>query len=106
MSFTRHNHYTSITKRNGLPRMLKANFLKHLVEQLSDALPSHVSSLKNDFEKNCRAVLAKTFDKFDLVTREEFDTQSKVLARTRKKLEDLENTLKEIESALKDKRRK
>lgn len=86
--------------------MLKTHFIKQLIEQLGGALPEHMSSFKNDFEKNCKAVLNKTFEKFDLVTREEFDTQSKVLARTRKKLEDLEKELKELESALKGKRHK
>lgn len=86
--------------------MLKSNFIKQLVDQLGDALPKHMSAMKSDFEKNCRAVLNKTFEKFDLVTREEFETQSKVLARTRKKLEDLEKTLSDIESALKNKRHK
>ena len=86
--------------------MFKPNFIKQLVEQLGGALPEHMSSLKNDFEKNCRAVLTKTFEKFDLVTREEFDTQSKVLARTRKKLEELEKELQHLEAALKKKHHK
>lgn len=72
--------------------------MKNLASQLSEALPSHVSALKKDFEKNCQAILTKAFAKFDLVTREEFDIQTKVLARTRKKLEELEKHLKELEA--------
>lgn len=83
--------------------MLKTNFLKDLVSQLSEALPTHFSTLKKDFEKNCHRILSKTFSKFDLVTREEFDTQSKVLLRTRKKLEELENHIAELEKLLKSK---
>ncbi len=83
--------------------MTKANFLKQLASQLTDALPSHVSTLKKDFEKNCHHILAKAFAKFDLVTREEFDTQTKVLGRTRKKLEELEEHLKALETLLKNK---
>lgn len=86
--------------------MIKANFLKNLVSQLSDALPSHVGALKKDFEKNCNAILSKAFAKFDLVTREEFDTQTKVLGRTRKKLEDLEKHLAELEKLINDKKRR
>lgn len=78
--------------------MMKAQFLKHLVNQLSDILPSNVGAFKNDFEKNCQRVLQNAFNKFDLVTREEFDTQSKVLLRTRKKLEDLEKYVAELEA--------
>lgn len=83
--------------------MTKTNFLKQLAAQLTDALPSHVGALKKDFEKNCHSVLAKAFVKFDLVTREEFDTQTKVLGRTRKKLEELEKQIKVLEELLKHK---
>jgi BMFP domain-containing protein YqiC len=86
--------------------MTKTNFLKNLAAQLSESLPSHLSAFKKDFEKNCHGVLSKAFTKFDLVTREEFDTQTKVLSRTRKKLEELECHIKELESLLKTKRSK
>lgn len=85
--------------------MSKANFLKNLAAQLSDILPAHVGTLKKDFEKNCRHILTTAFAKFDLVTREEFDTQTKVLLRTRKKLEELEKHIKELETLLHEKRR-
>lgn len=83
--------------------MPKSNSLKQLIAQLCDALPTHVSTLKKDFEKNCQRIIPAFLDKLDLVTREEFDTQSKVLARTRKKLEALEEHIKELESLLKKK---
>jgi BMFP domain-containing protein YqiC len=83
--------------------MLKTNFLKSLAAQLSEALPSHVGTLKKDFETNCQAILTKAFSKFDLVTREEFDVQTKVLGRTRKKLEELEEHIKSLEALLKNK---
>jgi len=86
--------------------MSKTNFLKNLADQLSDALPSHIGTLKKDFEKNCHAILTKAFAKFDLVTRDEFDTQTKVLLRTRKKLEELETHLKTLEGLLKKKTHK
>lgn len=82
---------------------MNANFLKSLTEQLSEALPSHVKMLKKDFEKNCHSILTKAFAKFDLVTRKEFDTQTKVLARTRKKLEEIETHLKSLEAKMKKK---
>lgn len=86
--------------------MTKGDFLKKLAAQISDALPSHLGTLKNDFKKNCDAILSKAFAKFDLVTREEFDTQTKVLARTRKKLEELEKHLSSLEKSIKDKHHK
>ena len=55
------------------------------------------SSPVRDIEKNLRAMLAATFSRLDLVTREEFDVQSEVLARTRAKLAQLEAKLAELE---------
>ena len=85
--------------------MSKTHFLKNLAAQLSEALPSHLGTLKKDFEKNCQGILSKAFSKFDLVTREEFDTQTKVLGRTRKKLEELEEHIKSLETLMKNKHR-
>lgn len=52
-----------------------------------------------DFEKNAKAMLAGFFAKLDLVTREEFDVQAQVLARTREKLKDLETRVEALERA-------
>jgi BMFP domain-containing protein YqiC len=86
--------------------LMKSNFLKQLADQLADSLPNHVGTLKHDFEKNCQRILQHAFQKFDLVTREEFDLQTKVLQRTRKKLDEMEIYIKELETRLKDKHRK
>jgi BMFP domain-containing protein YqiC len=50
-----------------------------------------------DLEKNLRALLTSAFGRLDLVTREEFDVQREVLARTRAKLEELEAKLAALE---------
>lgn len=50
-----------------------------------------------DLEKNLRALLQSAFSRLDLVTREEFDVQREVLARTRAKLQELEAKLTELE---------
>jgi len=50
-----------------------------------------------DLEKNLRALIASAFSRLDLVTREEFDVQREVLARTRAKLQELEAKLVELE---------
>jgi ubiquinone biosynthesis accessory factor UbiK len=54
-----------------------------------------------DLEKNLRAMLQGVFSRLDLVTREEFDVQSEVLARTREKLSQLEARIDELEGAAK-----
>jgi BMFP domain-containing protein YqiC len=77
--------------------MKKQDFFDDLSEKLSSAIPSSVKQMKKDVEKNFRAILSSAFSKMELVTREEFDAQTKVLARTRKKLEELEKIVAELE---------
>jgi BMFP domain-containing protein YqiC len=55
-------------------------------------------------EKNFRAVLHSAFTRLDLVSREEFEVQSSVLARTREKLEQLEKLVAQLEAQLKEKK--
>jgi BMFP domain-containing protein YqiC len=51
-----------------------------------------------DIEKNVKAMLQGGLARLDLVTREEFDTQARVLAKTREKLERLEARVAELEA--------
>lgn len=79
--------------------MIDTKILDQIVSSLRAALPLH---LAQDVEKNLRAALVSVFDRLNLVTREEFEVQSAVLARTRAKLETLEKQVAELEkSALK-----
>jgi BMFP domain-containing protein YqiC len=66
-----------------------------LQNKINDALKN---SPAKDIEKNVKALMTQGFAKLDLVTREEFDIQSQVLARTREKLEDLEKRVAELEA--------
>jgi ubiquinone biosynthesis accessory factor UbiK len=84
--------------------MKKPDFLHELNKKLCDALPSSLQAMKKDIEKNFHSVLQNTFNKLDLVTREEFDAQTKVLARTRKKIETLEAEVNRLEKEIKDKK--
>lgn len=72
--------------------------LDDLTDRLIELLPTGVRDMQDDVEKNVRAFMQSTFAKMNLVTREEFDVQSAVLARTREKLERLEKQLAELES--------
>ncbi|AIO66602.1 phosphoheptose isomerase [Burkholderia sp. ABCPW 14] len=60
------------------------------------------NSPAKDVERNVKAMLTQGFSKLDLVTREEFDTQAQVLARTRARLEELEKRVAELEQKLAD----
>jgi BMFP domain-containing protein YqiC len=53
-----------------------------------------------DLERNLRALLTGAFSRLELVTREEFDVQREVLARTRAKLEELETQVAELEKQM------
>ncbi|QOY95189.1 accessory factor UbiK family protein [Massilia sp. UMI-21] len=53
-----------------------------------------------DIERNVKAMMTQGFSKLDLVTREEFDIQAQVLAKTRAKLEALELRVVELEARL------
>ena len=68
-------------------------------EELSSRLSALIAaSPAADIEKNARALLSGFFARLDLVSREEFDSQMAVLARTRARLEALEAKLAELEA--------
>jgi BMFP domain-containing protein YqiC len=78
--------------------MLDPKLFDDLARRLVDAIPTGVKEIQQDLEKNLRAVLQASLSKLDLVTREEFDVQSRVLARTREKLDKLEKTISALET--------
>lgn len=71
--------------------------IEKLAGKLAESVPEGLRSMRDDLEKNFRGVLQTGISKLDLVTREEFEVQEAVLARTRDKLERLEAKLEEIE---------
>ncbi|MBT8098637.1 MAG: accessory factor UbiK family protein [Gammaproteobacteria bacterium] len=71
--------------------------IENLAAKLAASLPDGVRSMQTDIEQNFKSVLKSGLTRLDLVTREEFDVQEAVLARTREKLEALEKRLDEIE---------
>ena len=77
--------------------MVDPRILDDLARHISNAMPSGMRDLKDDLENNVRASLQSTFSRLDLVTREEFEVQTAVLARTRAKVEALEKRVAELE---------
>lgn len=75
--------------------------LDQLAERLSKALPPGVRELQQDAERNFRAILQSGFAKLNLVTREEFDVQAALLARTRLRVQELERQVNELEARFK-----
>lgn len=68
-----------------------------IARRLSESVPPSVRALQADLENNFRAVLRANLGKLDLVARDEFDAQARVLERTRARLEALEARLAEFE---------
>jgi hypothetical protein len=60
-------------------------------------VPEGLRSVREDLENNFRSVLKASLSRLDLVTREEFEVQEAVLAKTREKLEALEARLEKME---------
>jgi ubiquinone biosynthesis accessory factor UbiK len=71
--------------------------LDDLARRLAESVPEGVRAAGADLERNFRGLLQSGLSRMDLVTREEFDVQAAVLARTREKLEELERRLAELE---------
>jgi len=72
--------------------------IDELARRLAESVPQRLRSVKDDLENNFRSVLSSGLSKLDLVTREEFEVQEAVLARTRQKLEALEERLQSMEA--------
>ena len=77
--------------------MNNSNFFSDLQGKINQALESGPAK---DIERNVKAAMTSGFAKLDLVTREEFDIQAQVLAKTRAKLEALELRVIELEARL------
>lgn len=73
--------------------------LDDLARKLADAVPGPVRAMGRELEGNLKAVLQSQLARLDLVTRQEFDVQAALLARTQARLATLESRLKDLESA-------
>ena len=73
---------------------MDTKFLDELNKKIRDLI---AASPAKDIEKNLRALMSSAFTRLDLVTREEFDVQQEVLARTRTKLDEMQARITELE---------
>jgi ubiquinone biosynthesis accessory factor UbiK len=79
---------------------LDSTSLDELAKRLADAVPPSVRAFGRDLEGNFKAVLQAQLSKLDLVSRQDFDVQSALLARTQASLVALEARLKDLETKL------
>lgn len=74
--------------------MIAQKMMEEFMAKVSEIV---AASPAKDLEKNMRASMSAMFARMDLVTREEFDVQAQVLARTREQLRDLEARLSKLD---------
>lgn len=78
--------------------MINAKKLEEIAKQISDSMPPGVKQFADDMEGKTKQILQSKLAQLDLVTREEFDVQTRVLMRTREKLADLEQIVARLEA--------
>ena len=69
--------------------------LDEITRKLAAALPAELQTARDELQTQFKSILEATFNRMDLVTREEFEIQKKVLTRTREKLEALEQAMQQ-----------
>ncbi|GAA4891598.1 accessory factor UbiK family protein [Ferrimonas pelagia] len=78
--------------------MLNPQKLEELAQQLASTLPPGVKAAADEFEVKAKSVLQSQLSKLDFVSRDEFDRQTAVLAKTRMMVEQLEARLDALET--------
>ncbi len=80
--------------------MLDNQTINRLSDKINQLLPPGLQQVKSDFDTKLKTLLQQQLTEFEFVSREEFDIQSRVLQRTRAKLETLEQKLEQLEKTL------
>lgn len=78
--------------------MIQAKVIEDLAARLSGVIPPSLKGLRRELEDNFRVVLSSSLERFDLVSRERFDIQADLLARTQARLAKLEKRLETLET--------
>ena len=78
--------------------MIQPKVIEDLAAKLSGVVPPSLKGLRRELEDNFRVVLTSNLERFDLVSRERFDIQAELLARTQARLAKLEKRLEALES--------
>ncbi len=76
--------------------MINNQNLNDLADKLSSVIPDSVKTLQSDVKSNLKTILESSLQQMNLVSREEFDVQTALLARTLERLKELEKKLDEL----------
>jgi len=79
---------------------MRPSFVDELLAKVSAVLPEDMQGLKEDTCKNMRVVLQSVFEKMDLVTREDFEVQKKILARSQEQIQRLTEDMQKLEEQI------
>ncbi len=77
--------------------MLNPSQLEEMAKKIAEIIPQGVGNVPSGIKDQVKVILSRSLEKMDLVSREEFDIQVAVLAKTRQKLEALEKVVSELE---------
>lgn len=77
--------------------MLNPKKLEEIAKQITESLPPGVKTMAEGMESKVKQVVQSKLAQMDFVSREEFDVQTRVLQRTREKLEALEARMDALE---------
>jgi len=80
--------------------MIVNQTINQLSEKIHALLPPGLQQVKQDFDARLKTLLQQQLANYEMVSREEFELQARVLERTREKLEIIEARLKELEKTL------
>jgi BMFP domain-containing protein YqiC len=97
-SLTRPVRRPKLAQKEALIMDLDPRNLDELARKLSESVPPGLVAVRDDLERNFKAVLQSGLSRLELVTRQEFDVQAGVLRRTRERLEKLETRLAALEA--------
>ncbi len=76
--------------------MITSEQCETLAKKLFAALPGSLQNIEKDIQQQFKEIIQAAFARMDLITREEFDVQAKVLIRTREKLDSLQKQVDEL----------
>lgn len=77
--------------------MIDARVLDEISDNFNRYLPDSLKTVKGDIEKNLRSALQASFERVDLVSREDYEVQVAMVEKMRLRLLQLEERIEKIE---------
>ncbi|MEC8147490.1 MAG: accessory factor UbiK family protein [Pseudomonadota bacterium] len=76
---------------------IKLNNLEYFTNKIAASLPIDAEHVKEEFKDNLKPLLQSVFEKFEIVSREEFEIQKEILRKTRSKVDELEKIIGDLD---------